>query len=174
MLGGQMDFTPGGFRHAPFGKFVPSGTDTENPWVQGTRCFQLAMPVIYESALTVFCDSPDSYRGQEGLEFYKIVPVTWDETKVIDGYPGDFITIARRNADDWFLGAMTNDEERLIEIPLNFLGDGNYKATIYSDAADADQKPENLDKMEIDVSNNDTLKARLARGGGYVVHFKNK
>jgi len=171
MLGGMMDFTPGGFNHAPYGEFIPSKWEAPNPLVQGTRCFQLAMPVVYESALTIFCDSPDSYRGQEGLDFYKVVPTTWDETKVIDGYPGEFIIIARQNSGDWYLGAMNNDTERNINIPLNFLGEGTYNATIYSDASDSDTNPRNTDSTVVKVGMKDVLKARLAKRGGYVVHF---
>jgi alpha-glucosidase len=171
MLGGHMDFTPGGFYHAPYGTFTPPGTENPNPWVQGTRCFQLAMPVVYESALTVYCDSPGVYRGQEGLEFYKIVPTTWDDTKVIDGFPGEFIIIARKSGSDWFLGAMTNDDERNLDIPLSFLGAGSYKATIYSDAPDADQFPAKLVKTERNVTAGETISVKLAHGGGCAVHF---
>jgi alpha-glucosidase len=171
MLGGQMDFTPGGFNHAPFGTFSPSGFDTPNPLVLGTRCFQLAMPVVYESALTVFCDSPDNYRGQEGIEFYKIVPTTWDDTKVIDGFPGEFIIIARKHGADWFMGAMTNDEERNLEIPLSFLEEGTFKATIYSDSPDADKFPAKLVKTERNVTAGETISVKLAHGGGCAVHF---
>jgi alpha-glucosidase len=172
MLGGQMDFTPGGFHHAPFGEFTPTGRDEAHPWVQGTRCFQLAMPVVYESAMTIFCDAPDSYRGQEGLDFYKVVPTTWDETKVIDGLPGEFIIVTRKNSGNWYLGAMNNDLERPIEIPLDFLGEGNYQATIYSDADDTDVNPSNTDSTTVSVNSKDVLKAKLAKRGGYAVHFK--
>jgi alpha-glucosidase len=66
---------------------------------------------------------------------------------------------------------MTNDDERSIEVPLSFLGEGSYNATIYSDAADADQHPENIDVDTREVNQNDTLSAKLAHGGGYTVHF---
>jgi alpha-glucosidase len=172
MLGGQLDFTPGGFNHAPFGTFIPSGADAENPRVQGTRCFQLAMPVIYESALTIFCDSPDNYRGANGIDFYRLVPTTWDESKVIDGFPGEFITMARKNGDDWFIGSMNNETEREVIIPLDFLDSGVYEASIYLDAEDVDKNPSNLIKEVNKFNKQDTLVVKLAKGGGMAAHFK--
>jgi alpha-glucosidase len=171
-LGGQMDFTPGGFLHVPHDKFVAVGGNAPMPKVRGTRCFQLAMPVVYESAMTVFCDSPHNYRNQSGLEFYKVVPTTWDETVVIDGYPGQFIVIARKHGDDWFLGAMTNEQERSVNIDLSFLDNGEYTATIFSDAPDSNENPANLIKDERVVDKNKTLTINMAEAGGCAIHFK--
>ena len=172
MLGGQMDFTPGGFIHLPYDKFEAVGGNAPMPKVRGTRCFQLAMPVVYESALTVFCDSPNNYRNQPGLEFYRVVPTTWDESVVIDGYPGQFIVMARKHGDDWFLGAMTNEQERIVTIDLSFLGEGEYSATIFADAPDSYENPANLIKEERILDRNKTLTINMAKAGGCAIHFK--
>jgi len=168
MLAGPMDFTPGGFRHATKTTFKPQNTA---PFVMGTRCHQLAMLVVYESPLQVLCDSPYNYRGQLGLEFLKIVPTTWDETKVVNGEVGEYITIARKHGSDWFIGSMTNWEPRTLEIPLSFLGDGKYVAHIFEDAPDADDYPDRVRKYKLEVSSKDVLIVKMASGGGYVAHL---
>ena len=138
MLAGPMDFTPGGFRNVTAGEFAPN---MPRPRVMGTRCHQLAMFVVYESPLTMVCDDPAAYRGQPGLSFLQQVPTSWDETRVINGKIGQYITIARRSGTDWYLGAMTNWTSRKIRIPLAFLGRGQYEADIYQDGPDADSRP---------------------------------
>ncbi|MEM2941175.1 MAG: glycoside hydrolase family 97 protein [Thermoproteota archaeon] len=168
MLAGPMDFTPGGFRHATKTTFKPQSTA---PFVMGTRCHQLAMLVVYESPLQVLCDSPYNYRGQPGLEFLKIVPTTWDETKVINGEVGEYITIARKHGSDWFIGSMTNWEARTLKIPLSFLDDARYVALIFEDAPDADDYPDRVRKYKLEVSSKDMLVAKMASGGGYVAHL---
>ncbi len=93
--------------------FEPVGGDAPNPRVMGTRCRQLAMTVIYESAFTVMCDSPDNYRDQAGSDFLKLIQTTWDETRYLDGYPGEDILLARRKGSAWYVGGMTNEEARV-------------------------------------------------------------
>jgi alpha-glucosidase len=172
MLGGEMDFTPGGFMHGTQVTFkVAEQARLPYAMVRGTRCFQLAMMVVYESALQVICDSPYNYRNQPGLDFLKIVPVTWDETVVINGEVGDYITIARRSGEDWYIGAMCDWTPRDLSIPLTFLGEGKYKAHIYADATDADKIPANLTESDIILTSSDVHTARLAPAGGLVMHL---
>ena len=121
MLAGPMDFTPGAFRNAARGKFVPAD---RKPMAQGTRAHQLAAYVVYEAPLECWRIYPEAYEGQPGLEFIEKVPTVWDETKVLSGYPGQSIVMARRKGDVWYLGAMTNWDLREIAIPLAFLGEG--------------------------------------------------
>ena len=168
MLAGPMDFTPGGFRHATKATFKAQNSA---PYVMGTRCHQLAMMVVYESPLQVLCDSPYNYRGQPGLDFLRIVPTTWDETKVLHGKVGEFITIARRSGEDWFIGSMTNWTERTLEIPLNFLGKGTYTAHLISDTAEANDFPDRIREEKRVVTAKDTIIAKMASGGGHVVHL---
>jgi alpha-glucosidase len=100
------------------------------------------------------------------------VPTTWDETKVLDAKVNEFITIARRKGNDWYIGTITNHDPRDIRVPLSFLNEGNYTATIYSDAADTDTNPDHLNKQEKKVSNKDVIQLHIADGGGEVMQIK--
>lgn len=173
MLGGHMDFTPGGFIHGTRETFK-AGEQVGLPYmmVQGTRCYQLAMLVVYESALQVICDSPYNYRkSPAGLDFLKIVPTTWDETRVLDGEVGDYIVIARRSGIDWYVGGMTDWDTRTIGVSFNFLGTGNYKAEVWKDAPDSDQEPAHLVKESMQISQQASKDFILAPGGGFVLHI---
>jgi alpha-glucosidase len=169
---GSMDFTPGGFRQKTREGFKAVGGDAPGPFVMGTRAYQLAMMIVYESGLQVLCDSPYNYHSSPaGTDFLKIVPTTWDDTRVIHGQVGDFITIARRSGDEWYLGSMTDWTPRKLEIPLSFLGGGRYRAEIWEDPYEADEYPDRLMKEVRIVTARDTIVAPLAPGGGQVVHL---
>jgi alpha-glucosidase len=166
---GEMDFTPGGFRNRTRETFR---TENPAPNVMGTRVHQLAMLVVFESALQVLCDSPYNYRSSPaGTDFLKRVPTTWDDTRVLHGQPGDVITVARRAGDDWYLGSMTDWTPRTLELPLGFLDAGPYRAEIWADAYEAADYPDRLMKRAQVVTAQDTLTAVLAPGGGHVVHL---
>ena len=168
MLVGPMDYTPGAFRNVTARQF--KARDVE-PLAMGTRCHQLAMFVVYESPLQMLCDHPAAYRGQDGFEFLKLVPTVWDETKVLSGKIGQYICIARKHGDDWFVGAMTNWDARSIEIPLDFLADGEYRAKIFADGPGADRHPTRVSITSTKVSAQDKLTANLAPGGGYALYL---
>ena len=169
MLAGPMDFTPGGFRSATKANFKPRDTA---PFVMGTRAHQLAMLVVYESPLQVLCDAPYSYRGQPGLEFLKVVPTTWDETKVINGAIGEYVTIARRHGDKWYLGSMTDSTARKLKVPLKFLGKGEYKVHIYSDSPESEDSPDWVHEDTRQMSASETLTLPLVSAGGYAAWFE--
>ncbi len=173
MLGGGMDFTPGGFEHGTRKTFkVAEKEGLPHPMVMGTRCYQLAMFVIYESALQVVCDAPFVYRNSPaGLDFLRQVPTTWDETKVIGGEVGDYIIIARRSGDEWYIGCMTDWTPREMEIPLDFLGEGTYTVISWTDAMDADKHPEELVRFESVISKENPFKVSLAPAGGAVFYL---
>lgn len=168
MLAGPMDYTPGGFRNVTKAEFVPSG---EMPEVMGTRAHHLAMYAVYQAALQMVSDYPKAYENQPSFAFIKDVPTTWDETHVLNGLPGEYITVARRSGKDWFLGAMTNWTSREMDIPLTFLGPGKFTAEIYEDAPDSDSKPTDVTIRKETVDSNSHLKERLASGGGLAVRF---
>ncbi len=168
MLAGPMDFTPGGFRHVRQAAFKPQDVA---PFVMGTRARQLAMMVVYESPLQVVCDSPYNYRGQPGLEFLKRVPTSWDETKFLNGKVGEYITLARRAGEAWYLGGMTNAAARQLEIPLKFLKAGKYTARFFLDAADSADFPERLWEYKRSLSSEEILKIKLAPEGGFAVEL---
>ncbi|HZI54457.1 MAG TPA: glycoside hydrolase family 97 C-terminal domain-containing protein, partial [Chitinophagaceae bacterium] len=142
------------------------------PLMLGTRCHMLGLYVVFENYLQMVCDYPAAYEGQEGFDFVKKVPTVWDETKVLDGKLREFISIARRKDNDWYVGAVTNHSARNIDISLNFLPEGKYLAEIYTDADDVATNPNNLDTRTLVVTNKDVVPARLAAGGGLAIHFK--
>ncbi len=166
MLCGLMDYTPGGFSNVTREAFEPK---MEHPMVMGTRAHQLAMYAVFESPMQMVSDHPGAYRGEKAFDFIKACPAVWDETKAIDGYPGEFVVVARRAGKEWYLGAMTNWTGRTVDVPLSFLGDGKFTATIYADAADADKQPGHVEISTQNVDSTTSLKAVLARGGGYAV-----
>lgn len=168
-LTGPADFTPGGFLNRQPEKFY---TDSSNTEVQGTRTAQLALFVIYNSPYTVACDRPEHYYNQPGVDFLKIVPTTWDETHVLKGEVAGYIIEARRKGNDWFIGGMTDEDQRQFNIPLNFLSAGKYKITIWQDAKDSDENAEHLDTSVKIVSRLDHLHINMARNGGYVAHIE--
>ena len=104
------------------------------------------------------------------MEFIKDVPVTWDETRILQGDIGEYIVSARRKGKDWYIGAMTNESGRTITIPLSFLAKGNYSAQIWQDG----KTISTLNKSEVIHTANQTFTLTLAPAGGAVARFKKK
>ncbi|MBV8572119.1 MAG: glycoside hydrolase family 97 protein [Acidobacteriaceae bacterium] len=168
MLAGRMDYTPGGFDNVTASDFTPR---EPHPMVMGTRAAQLAMYVVYDAPFQMVSDTPKAYLDQPAFDFIQHAPATWDETHVLSGEPGEYITMARRSGDKWFLGSMTNWSPRELNIPLTFLGPGRYMAEIYADAPDAGQYPKSVEIQKKTVDRTTHLKLPLAAGGGYAVRF---
>jgi alpha-glucosidase len=168
MLAGPMDFTPGCFNNATREQFQPRNV---NPMCQGTRAHQLAMYVVYLSPLSMVSDYPEIFDHVPEMEFIDKVPTVWDETKVVNGDPSRYVTIARRQGNDWYLGAMTNWDSRALEIPLTFLGSGEFEAKIFTDGADADTVPTHVVIGTKQVKAGDKLSLHLAKGGGAAIIF---
>jgi alpha-glucosidase len=168
MLSGPMDYTPGGFDNATREDFVARD---KNPMVMGTRAQQLALYVVFDEPLAMVSDVPSAYANQPSFRFIKEVPTTWDATKVLNGDPGEFITMARRHGDEWYLGSLTNWRSRDLNVPLNFLRKGMYKAEIYEDAADATQNPKHVSIRQQNVRSSDVLTLHLVSGGGCAMRF---
>ena len=165
MLAGPMDFTPGGFRQRTKATFKAQDVA---PFVMGTRANELAELVVYESELAVLCDSPYNYRGSPaGLEFYKVVPATWDETRGINGEPGEYITVARRSGTRWFIGSMNGDTPRTLRVPLTFLAPGRYTLHAFSDRPDTPDYPDRVDTIVKSVDSSASVTIAMAAGGGY-------
>ncbi|HMD97395.1 MAG TPA: glycoside hydrolase family 97 protein [Terriglobia bacterium] len=167
-LAGPMDYTPGCFQNATREQFQPRNVE---PMCQGTRAHQLAMYVVFFSPLAMLSDYPESYDRQPGMEFLEKVPTVWDETRVPNGEPSKYVTIARRHRNTWYLGSMTNWDARDLEVPLSFLGSGTYEAQVFADGADADKVATSLEISRQRVSSGDKLKLHLAPGGGAAAIF---
>ena len=142
MFLGPMDFTPGAMRNATEATFAPIFTAAHG---LGTRCHQLAMYVVFESPLQMLSDSPSNYlREPEAMEFLATVPTDWDETKVLDGKIAQYVLVARRNGDDWYVGAMTDWTPRDLVVDFSFLPEGNFTLDAYSDGVNADRMGQRL------------------------------
>jgi alpha-glucosidase len=168
MLSGPMDYTPGGFNNVTPEDFAAREI---NPMVTGTRAQQLSLYVVFEEPLAMVSDAPSAYANQPEFQFIKDVPTVWDATRVLNGTPGEFVTIARQRGHEWYLGSLTNWTARDLRVPLKFLGTGRYRAEIYGDAADAEQHPKHVSIRRQIVRASETLTLHLASGGGCAIRF---
>ena len=168
MLSGPMDYTPGGFDNVTREDFVARD---KSPMVMGTRAQQLALYVVFDEPLAMVSDAPSAYENQPAFRFIKDVPTSWDATKVLNGEPGEFVTIARRHDKEWYLGSLTNWTSRDLSIPLDFLGQGTYRAELYEDASNVAQDPKHVSIRQQNVRSSDTLTLRLASGGGCAIRL---
>jgi len=178
MLAGPIDYTPGIFdvkleRYKDFRKKIKL-RDNLNRRVHTTLAKQLALYVILYSPMHMAADFPENYENQPAFKFIKDVPVSWDETKVLDAKIGDYVIIARRNNQDWFVGAITDENNRNFEMPLTFLTpEIKYTVKIYSDGKNADweNNPTEIEISDQIVEKGDLLPIKLAKGGGMALQF---
>ena len=175
MLSGPMDFTPGIFdiKFKKAGK--PRKKDLVNR-VNTTIAKQLALYVCIYSPHHMAADLPQNYEGNPALKFIQDVPTDWEKSIALEGEIGEYIVNARkdRSCADWYLGALTNDQERNIEINLDFLDKNKkYKAEIYADAdtTDLESNPTAISISEKVVTAAETLKLSLKGGGGQAIRF---
>lgn len=168
MLAGATDYHLGGFRALSRSKFK---IQYVNPYVMSTRCHMLAMYVVLENYLTSLCDTPQAYEGQPGFEVLRTVPGTWDEIRVPLAEINKYVTVARRSGSDWWVGTLNNGTARTLQLKLDFLKEGEYQATIYTDAKNVDENANLLNKEVRQVTKKDTIELPLAIDGGSVIHI---
>ena len=172
MVAGPMDFTPGAMVNMDRANFNPQFT---RPASQGTRVHQMSMYVIYESPLQMLSDSPSNYTNeQECTDFLVRVPVVWDDLKVLDAKTGDYLLLARRSGNDWFVGGMTDWNRRQMELDLSFLPSGEYSMEIFQDGINADKHAQDYKHLKSNVKSGDKLKIEMAPGGGWVAKISSK
>ena len=168
MLAGPLDFTQGAMRNANRDNYRAVWTE---PMSQGTRCRQLAEYVIFESPFNMLCDSPSNYRDEdECAKYITEIPTVWDETIALDGEVGEYVIIARRSGDRWYVGGITNWEDREIEIDLSSLNLKHNQATEFRDGVNANKIAEDYSKNIITIDNN-TYMVKMSKGGGFVLIF---
>lgn len=144
-----------------------------DPRVKNTHAHQLTFPVMFYSPLQTlyWYDTPDRIKEVPELEFFDNVPVVWDETKVVDDAIGEHVVIARRSGDEWFAGAITNDEERSLTVPTGFLESGkDYVLRVYTDDPSSDS-PTKVKAARYIVKGGQTLNFTLLPKGGAAMHF---
>jgi alpha-glucosidase len=170
MFLGPMDYTPGAMRNAARGEFAPAFA---MPMSQGTRCHQLALYVVYESPLQMLADSPSAYeREPDALAFLRAVPAVWDETRVLDARIGDYVVVARRRGDEWFLGAITDWTARDVDVPLSFLADGEFELEQWADGPNAARAAVDCKRSTVRVGRTGSWRVHLAEGGGAVARLR--
>ncbi len=168
MMAGSVDYTPGAMRNATKRDFQPIYS---NPLSQGTRCHQLATYVVFDSPLTMLCDAPVYYEKEDDFtKFLSDIPLVADETKILTGKLGEYIVTARRYGNDWYIGGLTNWEERSLNVDLSFLNaSGIYSATIYQDGINANKQAADYKVRKLTVNHKSVLNMDCASGGGFVV-----
>ena len=174
MLAGPMDYTPGGFTNVTRKQFKvhPDGWGSRvPPMVLGTRCHQLALFVIFESPLQMVADHPAIYRENRESEFIKHVPSVWDETRVLNAKVSDYVTIARKQGEEWYLGSITDWNPRELTVSLDFLGEGDYVAEIYADGVNANTNAKDVESSKYLINKHKVLKIKMAPGGGHAVRL---
>ncbi len=165
MLAGPMDFTPGALRNA---QLQNHHINHYRPMSIGTRAHQVAMYAVYESALQMLCESPTTYQREPKVtEFISRFPAVWDETLVLDAKVADYILVARRKGDTWYLGAMTDASGRNLEVDFSFLGEGEYTLDLLRDGPNTENFAEDYLMESRPVSAADKLSIDLAPGGGW-------
>jgi alpha-glucosidase len=176
MLSGPMDFTPGIFDIL---NQRPTGTPKtlEEPRVRTTLAKQLALYVVLYSPLQMAADLPEHYANQPAFQFIRDVPTDWENTRVLDGKIGDYVVVARqqRGGDDWYVGALTDEEARTMDVALSFLPAGKrYVAEIYADGPGADWRTNPLPVAisSRPVTSASRLRIALARGGGQAIRIR--
>jgi alpha-glucosidase len=169
MVAGPMDYTPGAMINATQESFRPIWS---TPMSQGTRCHQLAMYVVYESPLQMLSDNPTNYRKEpEAMSFLSRVPVTWDETHVLKAAVSDYVIIARRKGQNWYVGAMTDWTPREMTIDLGFLGKGKWTMESWADGPNADKQACDYVTSIRDVDSDTSILIKMAEGGGWAAIF---
>lgn len=172
MAAGPMDYTPGAMKNANERDFSVS---FDRPMSLGTRAHQVSMYVVYEAPLQMLCESPSTYKKEQAtVDFITKIPTTWDETRVLHAAVGDYVVVARRKGEQWFLGAMTDWTPRSFEISLDFLDPGDYTIQIYSDGINADKFAEDYKIEEGEVNQSSKLNISLASGGGWTAIISKK
>jgi alpha-glucosidase len=165
MMAGPMDYTPGAMRNATKSEFKPSHS---NPMSQGTRCHQLALYTIFEAPLQMMADSPTAYiKEQESTDFISKIPTTFDETVALDGSVGNYVVMARKKENNWYLGAITNWNGRDITIDFSFLEKGKtYEADLFTDGLNAEKAAVDYKREKITVDSTTKMTFHMASGGG--------
>jgi len=169
-MAGPMDYTSGAMRNATEADFFPRNHAT---MAKGTRCNQLAQYIIFEVPIQMLSDSPSMYfKEQESTDFITSIPTVFDETVPLDGKVGEYVAIARKKDNNWYVGAMTNWTARELAIDFSFLEEGKYRMTIFKDGVNANTEATDYKKEELEIHSGEKLIIHLAQGGGWAARIE--
>jgi len=165
MVAGPMDYTPGAMLNTNKEEFY---INFKSPMSRGTRAHQTSMYVIYDSPLQMLCDNPSNYKKEPVYTKYiSRFPTVWDKTIALEGKIGEYVVIARKNGNNWYIGGMTNWDKRSFSIPLTFLDGKKYKVEILKDGINADKHAADYQLISKEVNAGESLEIGMAAGGGY-------
>lgn len=172
-ISGPVDYTQGAMKNGTRASYRSVWSE---PMSQGTRCRQLAEYVVFESPIAMLCDTPTNYyKEEECTRFLSSVPTVWDETRVLEGKLGEYVTIARKAYDgSWYVGSLASWDGRKAALDLSFLEDGEWNAEIFQDGVNASRNAVDFKHEFAAVNSTDTLNFTVAPGGGYIVRFTKK
>lgn len=171
MMAGYVDYTPGAMKNLTKKDFQPMYS---SPASMGTRCHQLAAYIVHDSPFTMLCDAPTNYKNeQECVDFISSVPVEVDSTFIQSGKLGEYIVSVRKNSDSWFVGGMTNWDERDITVDFSFLPQGKeFTCTVFKDGVNANRNAEDYKKEVLKVTSSTKLDIHMASGGGFAMKLE--
>lgn len=166
MVAGPMDYIPYTTHNAVQKNFRPVG---DMPMGQGTRAHSMALFVVLESPMQMLPDSPsDYYKERECTEFISSIPTEWEDLKVLHAKMGEHTVVARKNGDNWYIGAITDWKAKSFDIDLDFLDETNYTIEYIEDGINADTRAIDYIKKSKSVTNTDTIQIDLSPGGGWI------
>lgn len=163
---GPMDFTPGAMINMQPRVYC---SERPNSASMGTRAYNMAMFVVFESGLQMLCDNPTQYyKNPDCTDFITKVPVTWDETRIIAANLGEMLVVAKRKGDKWYIGGMTNGKERVLDIQFDFLKpQKSYKMTYFEDGINAGKQAMDYRKKEQSITSSSTHQISMVANGGW-------
>lgn len=162
---GPADFTPGGMNNMQPDKYRAG---RPNSGAMGTRAFQMALYVVLESGVQMLADNPTRYyQNDDCTRYIASVPTVWDETRCLSAKAGEYLVVAKRKGQKWFVGAITNGTSRDLTLSLSFLASGNHKLTAFKDGVNADYQAMHYNKIEQSVTSGTSLNIHLAKNGGW-------
>jgi alpha-glucosidase len=166
MTAGPMDYTPGAMINATKENFRIVYTE---PMSMGTRAHQASMYVVYESPLQMLADNPSNYlKDSIFTSFISRIPTTWDTTIALDAKAVEYLAVARKNKNNWYIGAMTNFNKRELSIPANFLDNKTYTITILKDGINADKHAADYSITTQTIKKGEMINIKMESGGGWV------
>lgn len=169
-LVGPIDYTPGAMNNATRAQFFGNN---DHPMSQGTRAHQVAMYTIFDAPLQMLADSPSKYiKEQETTNFISKIPTTWDEVVPLDGRLGQYVAVAKRKGNTWYVAAMTDWTPRQLTISLSMLGSGQHQAEVFADGVNADRDATDYQLSTLNVAQGDSITIRLAPAGGWSAIIK--
>lgn len=172
-LAGPEDYTPGSMRNTTAAEFYPVDQDNTVPMSMGTRAHELSMYLVFDHWLGYLCDSPTEYnKYPDVLDFLSKVPAVWDKTVPLDAKLGQYILIAKQKGNDWYVGGMSNWNDRTVNVDFSFLSPGvSYQATIIKDTPESGTKPKEYAVQTQTITKDTKLTMVMATGGGFVIRL---